>query len=441
MIQTDAIGSKDSGLTAIILGSQRSRSRNFKPGQNINDFSGKVISPVVRYRVNEINGLPDKAEVADLFKPRYSTAEPVIDTKLTSIIVNDDIDISVPDFLLKAEEPNIEIEKQNENSLWLRVPVGRSGPRKTVERVERLFYPGQQVDTPAISANIPDLENRVFDIAKKLCSSPEEVELVRTVREIASKLNQVHSQTFHHSLRVAYLTHKFGETLNLNKEELLRRLLGAILHDIGKMDPKILEVIDLPRALSPDERAIVNKHPDFGFQMAKDQNISDRSVSLLEILQHHMWLVQQRGGYPKRAPGEDISPEASALHLPDVYDAITGEPVKGVKARAYRDPAQPIPALKVLIRGEGIEFEQALVEKFVALMGYDYFDLRDEVRTDEHVLKGLLREAGTVYDNAAVEKLIKRNEYNIFDLKKEIEFEEQVEQAGSRFKNRFAMSA
>ena len=133
-----------------------------------------------------------------------------------------------------------------------------------------------------------------------------------------------------------------------------------------------------------------------------------------------MWLVQSEGGYHKRDLGHEVSSEANHVHVPDVYDALTG------KGRAYRDPAQSRIAQKLIMRGERKEFDPRLVRKYVELMGFDYSDLRNEIETDKFVLLLLLRGAGTIYNKEAVEALIKKNEYNLFELKKKIEEEDRL---------------
>src|SRR5262245_46934930 len=112
--------------------------------------------------------------------------------------------------------------------------------------------------------------------------------------------------------------------------DLTRIATGAMLHDIGKrfIPAKILSK---PARLDPDERAIIETHPQRGYEdLCRRTDVTHEQ--LMMVYQHHERVDGK--GYPVGLVSDEIHPWAKLLAVVDVFDAMTG-------TRPYRQPATP----------------------------------------------------------------------------------------------------
>lgn len=74
--------------------------------------------------------------------------------------------------------------------------------------------------------------------------------------------------TYTHVIRVAAFARHLAVISGFNEREQKVLLMGAMLHDLGKVDidPAI---INSPNSLTEEERTQINRHPEFGFHRAK----------------------------------------------------------------------------------------------------------------------------------------------------------------------------
>ena len=106
--------------------------------------------------------------------------------------------------------------------------------------------------------------------------------------------------------------------------ELVRR--GALLHDIGKLAVPAA-ILDKPAALTAEERAVMNAHPEVGARILAP--IAAFAPLLPMVRSHHeRW---DGKGYPDQLRGEEIHPLARLLAVADVAESM-------LAARPYRAP-------------------------------------------------------------------------------------------------------
>ena len=161
-----------------------------------------------------------------------------------------------------------------------------------------------------------------------------------------------------HCMNVSILAITFGRTLGLDRQRLELLGLGALLHDIGKMEVP-LEILNKPGRLTDEEFDIVKSHSMNGYNLLRQKE--DMPTEVLEIVRSHHERINGRG-YPQGLTGELIDQLTQITSIVDVYDAITSD-------RCYHDGISPHEALKNMFDWAGDNFDAELVEQFIKCLG------------------------------------------------------------------------
>lgn len=161
-----------------------------------------------------------------------------------------------------------------------------------------------------------------------------------------------------HCINVCILALTFGRALELDDESLHKLGMGALLHDIGKMQIPD-EILNKPDRLSKEEFRVVMGHPSLGHAMLVDDHELEEET-LHVVLHHHERL--DGGGYPKGLAKEDIPLLTRIASIVDVYDAITSD-------RCYHDGVSPAQALENLFKWAKGNFDITLLEQFIKCLG------------------------------------------------------------------------
>ncbi len=161
-----------------------------------------------------------------------------------------------------------------------------------------------------------------------------------------------------HCMNVCILALTFGRTLGLDKDQLDKLGLGALLHDIGKMRVP-LEILNKPGRLTEEEFEMVKSHSMSGYNLLRQKK--DMPVEVLEIVRSHHERINGRG-YPQGLSGEFIDQLTQITSIVDVYDTITSD-------RCYHDGIAPYEALKNMFEWAGENFNAELVESFIKCLG------------------------------------------------------------------------
>jgi diguanylate cyclase len=128
--------------------------------------------------------------------------------------------------------------------------------------------------------------------------------------------------------------------------------IAAVLHDLGKIGIPD-EILKKSSKLTPEEKKIMQKHPEYGWAVIK--NIPGCQTASLLILHHHeMW---DGGGYPAGLKGESIPLGARIVAVTDAFDAMTTD-------RCYRKGMPTDQALANLERFAGTQFDPEIVAVF-----------------------------------------------------------------------------
>ncbi len=156
-----------------------------------------------------------------------------------------------------------------------------------------------------------------------------------------------------HAARVAMLAEVVATRLGWPREEIEILLMGAALHDIGKLGvPR--HVLTKPGPLDPDELAEVRSHPERGARMVSLVRPLGAVVSC--VLHHHeRW---DGRGYPTGRAGRAIPAAARVLAVCDAFDAMTSH-------RPYRAAMSAEEAVAELERHAGTQFDPGVVAVLV----------------------------------------------------------------------------
>lgn len=176
------------------------------------------------------------------------------------------------------------------------------------------------------------------------------------VSSIRSTLNDKSQETAEHAERLAVLTRRIGEKLNLTANELNELELFATLHDIGKISIGD-EILNKSGKLSPDEWLKMKKHSEIGYNLA--MSAAELKPIACFILSHHEnW---NGSGYPQGLSGDMIPLASRILSIADSYDAMTQD-------RVYRTAMGKEAALKEIRKNIGLKFDPAVAKVFLALV-------------------------------------------------------------------------
>jgi len=153
-----------------------------------------------------------------------------------------------------------------------------------------------------------------------------------------------------HALAVANLSHLVGVELGLSEEALEVLVLGALLHDVGKLGvPEAL--LQKSGPLTQREREIVERHADIGARMIEQIWCLRRVTPVIRYHHEHY----DGSGYPDGLEAEEIPLAARIVAAADAYDAL-------VSRRIYRrTTCAPTEAIGELMSRAGSQFDAEVV--------------------------------------------------------------------------------
>ncbi len=112
-------------------------------------------------------------------------------------------------------------------------------------------------------------------------------------------------------------------------------------------------VIEKPSALTPDEMALMSKHPEYGLQALNV--MAGLKQELVDIVLHHHEYFDG-SGYPHGLRGSEISDPVRIVTICDIFGAL-------LERRAYKPPLPPETAYQILLDMSG-KLDRDLVREF-----------------------------------------------------------------------------
>ncbi|HEV8603646.1 MAG TPA: HD-GYP domain-containing protein [Gaiellaceae bacterium] len=161
--------------------------------------------------------------------------------------------------------------------------------------------------------------------------------------------------TGEHSRDVVELTLAVADELGLSSRERRDAEFAALLHDVGKVRVPN-EIINKPGKLTPEERAIIERHTIEGEQMLLRVGGLLGEIGRIVRACHEKY---DGTGYPDRVAGEDIPIIARIVACCDAFNAMTSD-------RSYRKALPVSEAMAELRRSSGSQFDPRVVDALLA---------------------------------------------------------------------------
>ena len=249
----------------------------------------------------------------------------------------DDVDVGVQAMRCGADD-------------YLVKPLRESAVRVSLESALHKRHLEQQVENYR-----QHLEEMVGERTTQLCAALRQLEnsYENTLQALGAAIDLRDSETAGHSRRVCRYALEIARAMGYSEKQLENLSRGAYLHDIGKLgipDGILLK----PGPLTADERKLMQRHVQIGFDLVKDiAFLSDASEILLT---HHERYDGE--GYPRGLKGDKILLSARIFAVADTLDAITSD-------RPYRRASSFESAREIIRKCSGNQFDPLVVRVFL----------------------------------------------------------------------------
>lgn len=170
-------------------------------------------------------------------------------------------------------------------------------------------------------------------------------------------LKEFDQYTTTHALNVSVLSMALAEHLGLSGREVRQYGMTGLLHDLGKVKVP-LDVLRKPGKLSPDELALMRRHPADGARMILEH---DHRLDLCAVVAFEHHIMIDGGGYPTRQRRCDCHHASMLVHVCDVFDALRTN-------RPYRVAWETQDILQYIGQRIGTEFEPTITAAFLDMM-------------------------------------------------------------------------
>ena len=172
-----------------------------------------------------------------------------------------------------------------------------------------------------------------------------------------SMLKRKDETMYKHAVDVATLSAITAGELNLTKVDMANIMLGALVHDIGKV--LIQENILTKENLTKEEEAVLKKHPTQGYKLVKRDNLDDNIADI--VLEHHE--KYDGTGYPFQKDNKDISLYSKIVAVCNTFNNLITKGERGI-------PYTPDKAVKVIISLAKKDFDTDVVKAFQKAVGF-----------------------------------------------------------------------
>ncbi|HUI49293.1 MAG TPA: HD-GYP domain-containing protein, partial [Acidimicrobiia bacterium] len=194
-----------------------------------------------------------------------------------------------------------------------------------------------------------------------------EIGLAPVVHEFIAALARKDQVTRDHVVRVAELAGRTGEALRVPAGQLRQVILGALLHDVGKLGIEDT-ILTKPGRLTEDEYTAVQRHTIIGDELLRTV---PSLISVAPIVRAHHERPDGTG-YPDRLVGDAIPLSARIVAVCDAYDAMAN-------TRHYRRGMGHDRAIAILHEHAGTQWDLRIVATVATVAEHDAVGIFDHV--------------------------------------------------------------
>lgn len=194
--------------------------------------------------------------------------------------------------------------------------------------------------------------------AETLVSAKLAIEIEETQKEVVFTMGSIgesrSKETGNHVKRVAEYSYLLAIAYGLSHEEAELLKQASPMHDIGKIAIPD-NILKKPARFDENERYIMNKHAELGYQMIKNSQRPLLKAAAIVAYEHHeKW---DGSGYPNGKKGKDIHLYGRITALADVFDALGSD-------RVYKKAWSDERIFKLIQEEKAKQFDPRLVELF-----------------------------------------------------------------------------
>lgn len=190
---------------------------------------------------------------------------------------------------------------------------------------------------------------RQVEVNARLLEDMEQI-YVDTIRALAAAIDAKDPYTRGHSERVAKISVRIAEGLNLTESEVQAVRVASLLHDLGKIGTE-RAILSKDSALTRAEFREVRRHPRASFDILSEIRFPYPDVALLA--RHHHERVDG-SGYPDGKSEQHIPIGARVIAVADSFDAMTTD-------RPYRERLPLLDVLREIEANTDRQFDPAVV--------------------------------------------------------------------------------
>lgn len=253
-------------------------------------------------------------------------------------------------FIGQEHQPNKHITLSIGVSTYPKVAKTKKG---LIELADNALYRAKSFDKNRVE--------RYYNILDEIDPSIDKKSL-ESVANMLNNINMKDKYTYGHSERVVIYAKKFATYLQMKDKDKKELLLGAYLHDIGKLEIS-KELLTKREKLSESEFNILRQHPTLGSDLVS--SIKEFADVIPLIKYHHE--KYDGTGYPSKLKGDDIPYLARILTIIDSFDAMTSK-------RPYNIRKDYKQAIGELEKCAGSHFDPELVYKFIEMLQNDMLE-------------------------------------------------------------------
>lgn len=240
---------------------------------------------------------------------------------------------------------------------------------RTQDQTPRRVHDPEEMESRNVIAAI-DVASRALQVKKMLSSRSVHSQ---TLMSLVRALRECDTDTEAHVRRTQEMGVRLGQRIGLTDAQIADLRLLCLLHDIGKIGIP-LEILNKPSRLTDQEWAVLQSHPEKGFQICMTSD-ELKHIAPMVLYHHERW---DGKGYPKRLSGNEIPVLSRVISIVDAYDAMVND-------RAYRKALTPEHAQGEISRCGGTQFDPYLAQEFLTMLEENPEIARGEVVSFEEM--------------------------------------------------------